>query len=448
METSRMGIVGAFNTLWGNDKLTTILRLPQEGTVQDQYISRIGIPGSVQNFVTSRNLFPTTRNNILPAERGDIVDNYVGSTDTGTMMEPSREGISEAFNMSYRNETEKTILRLPQPDRAPDQSISHIRMPASLQNFTTRYRRHILPEQILSTERGVVTDHLSSTHGHQRIQRVAHNQTSIPSAQRLTGSHVWSVKEKHKCNIRVNGDVIKCDIRGCCRLTSGEILLADHVHSRLKKLNDRYQVISVCKMPPFPNDVCYIGNNVAVVSLTSNKLQFIDIREGMTLTRSVDTDHSCWGLAYGNNQLYVVGDSFVCIYSKDGIKQHILYTHQSRYPLFRNIALSDDGCLIYISNMYGELVTVDSSGNHMCPFTDTELREASGVCVDGEGHVLVSCYLDKILQLSFDGKMKLGIIANRSDNRYSAKTLCFDKENTILVAAGCNDNIWVLKLQL
>ncbi|XP_053382840.1 uncharacterized protein LOC123539750 isoform X2 [Mercenaria mercenaria] len=442
MDTSRTGIAGAFNTQYGNGKPTTILRLPQAGTAQDQYISPIGIQGSVQNFMTSRNLFPRTWNNILPAqalstERGDIVDNYAGSTDTGTMVVSSRGGISGAFNMSCRNETEKTILRLPTPDRAQDLTISRMGMPASLlQNFTT------VPAQTVS--RGVGTGPLFQIHGH---QRVTHDQARIPSAQRLTGSHVWSVKDKYKSKIRVKGDRTKCNIRGCCLLPSGEILLVDNSNDKLKKLDTRYQVISVCDMPIYSYDVCYIGNNVAVVAPEA-KLQFVDIRGGMTLANSVDTDHTCRGLAYGNNQLYVTGGRSVYIYSKDGIKQRILYTHQSGYTSFQNIALSDDGSLIYISNWNGGVVTIDSSGNHLNTFTDSELGRAGGVCVDGEGHVLVSdAYSGKILQLSSDGKKKLGIISNRSDYIYRTRALCFDKQNAALVVAGFDDNIMVLKLR-
>ncbi|XP_053391025.1 uncharacterized protein LOC128553860 isoform X2 [Mercenaria mercenaria] len=418
METSRMGIVGAFNTPYGNDNPTITLRLPQGGTAQDQDISPTGIPGSLQNFMTSRNLFPTTRNNIVPAhalstERGDIVNNYAGSTDTGIVMELSGNEIWGALNMPYINGT---------------------------------------LAQTVSTEIGGGTGPLSQFHGH---QRVAHNRANIPGAQRLTSSHVWSIKDKHKSKIRVKGDRNKCSIYGSCLLPSGEILLVDRVNHRLKKLDTRYQVISVCDMPADPYDVCYIDNNVAVVALSLHKLQFVDIRGCMTLTKSVDTGPFCKGLAYGNNQLYVIDSSSVYIYSKDGIKQRILY--ESDIGFFVKIALSDDGSLIYISNSIviidsldkrGGLETIDSSGNHLYTFTDFELCSANGVCVDGEGHVLMSSFFSNmILQLSSDGKKRLGLITQGSDYINDTNTLCFDKENTTLVAAGNNDSIWVLKLQ-
>ncbi|XP_053392244.1 uncharacterized protein LOC128554936 [Mercenaria mercenaria] len=303
-------------------------------------------------------------------------------------------------------------------------------------------RTIVIKQEILqSTE--LVTDPLSPIHGH---QRVTHNRANIPDAQGLTSSHVWSIKDKHKRKTRVKGDRYVCDIQGCCLLPSGEILLADNTNKRLKKLDSRYKVISVLNMAVPSSDVCYIGDNVAVVA-AFYQLKFVDIRGGMTFTRSVDTDDRCYGLAYGNNQLYVIDGKSVYIYSKDGIRQRILYTHQSNLRS-NKIALNDDGSLIYISNLNGGLVTIDSSGNHLYTFTDSELGGASGVCVDGEGHVLVPGYSSgKILQLSSDGKKKLGIISQGSDYIYSTKTLCFDKENTVLVVAGNDDNITVLKLQ-
>ncbi|XP_053391883.1 uncharacterized protein LOC128554621 [Mercenaria mercenaria] len=275
---------------------------------------------------------------------------------------------------------------------------------------------------------------------------VTHNQASIPSAQLFTGSNVWSVKDTRKSNIRVNGDTVRCCIEGCCLLPSGDIVLADNGNHNLKKLNDMYQVISVCYMSDKPYGVCYIDNNTAAVTLNSNKLQFVDIRGGMTLTKSVDAGHPCRGVTYLNNQLYVIDNRSVYIYSKDGIKQRILYTHNFDMTSFKNIALSDDGSLIYISNWIRKLTTIDSSGNHLHTFTDSESGEVSGVCVDGEGHVLVSYQGSyKILQFSSDGKKKLGIISG-PDCIYWARTLCFDKENTTLVVAGADDNINVLKL--
>jgi hypothetical protein len=99
-------------------------------------------------------------------------------------------------------------------------------------------------------------------------------------------------REKSKINIWINADSQDCFIKGNCILLSGEILLTDHFNKRLKKLDNMYKVISVCDLPGKPRDVCYVGDNVAVVSQWK-KLQFVDTKHSMTLIRTIDTDHAC-----------------------------------------------------------------------------------------------------------------------------------------------------------
>ncbi|XP_060601585.1 uncharacterized protein LOC132754861 isoform X9 [Ruditapes philippinarum] len=63
---------------------------------------------------------------------------------------------------------------------------------------------------------------------------------------RSMSSDVWSVEEKSEINIKINGDSDDCWIYGSCILPSGEILLTDYYNKKLKKLDNMYNVISVC----------------------------------------------------------------------------------------------------------------------------------------------------------------------------------------------------------
>ncbi|XP_053385892.1 uncharacterized protein LOC123538583 isoform X2 [Mercenaria mercenaria] len=265
----------------------------------------------------------------------------------------------------------------------------------------------------------------------------------------LNNPQVWSVDSLQIFNtIRGEEEKLHCIILGCCYLPTGEILLADWRNRRLKKLNDFYETISVCDLPNRHRDVCYCGNNEAVVAMDDMNLQFVDVRGSMSLSRAVKTDHCCRGLACFGNQLYVIDVAFVFLYSIDGIKQRVLYTHRSGNQEFWHIAVSDDGSRIYITDYHTGLHTIDSSGNHLYTFTDQELRGATGVCIDGEGHVLVSGALsENVLQISSDGKQKLGIVANKFDNALHVRTLCFDRRNATLLVAGFEDSIAVVKLK-
>ncbi|XP_053381775.1 uncharacterized protein LOC123541541 [Mercenaria mercenaria] len=257
--------------------------------------------------------------------------------------------------------------------------------------------------------------------------------------------HIWSIDSAKNYTIKAKGDKQACVIYGCCMLPTGEILLADWNNRRLKKLNDRYQVISVRDLPGFPCDVCYWGNNTAVLAMV-NKMQFVDVRGGMSLTRRVKISQDCRGLACHGDQLYVVGGSSVYKYSTSSLPS-LLYTDHSGRVSFRHIAVSNYGNYIYITDTTSQIHIIDNEGNHLYTCTDPELHGAWGVCVDGEDHVLTCNRVSKkVLQISSGSFQKLGIIADRT-NVSNAEVLCFNRSNATLVTAGVSDEIVVLKLK-
>jgi hypothetical protein len=260
-------------------------------------------------------------------------------------------------------------------------------------------------------------------------------------------SNVWLVEEKSEINIRTNADSQECFINGSCILPSGEILLADYNNYNLKKLDNTYDVKCVCDLPDIPFDVCYVGDNVAVVSLLGSKLQFVDTTHSMTLLKSIDTDHTCRGLACHGDLMYVRDDD-VYSYSTDGIKQQMIYSSRKNwYMIFNNtsISVSNDGSKLYLL-CENKLVTIDNNGNHLFTLSNLDIHVSGGVCVDDQGYVYVNSRIGDILQISEDGTTILQMIKNvfSSINPYS---ITFDRENTVLIAAGYSDTISVLKLR-
>jgi hypothetical protein len=264
-------------------------------------------------------------------------------------------------------------------------------------------------------------------------------------------SDVWSVREEREINIRTNGDSNDCWIYGSCILPSGEILLADHLNKRLKKLDNMYNVKCVCDLPDNPYDVCYVGDNLAVVSLW-RKLQFVDTTHSMTLLKSIDTGYGCSGLVCHGDLMYVRDfDGTVYSYSSDGIKQQMIYSCRKVYKIFNNsrITVSNDGSKLYLP-FQNELVTIDNNGNHLFTLNNENIRSECGVCVDDQGFVYVNGRNRNILQMSEDGKTILQVITNLSDMtnaRIYICTLRFHRENKALVAAGWSNKIEVLKLR-
>jgi hypothetical protein len=263
-------------------------------------------------------------------------------------------------------------------------------------------------------------------------------------------SGLWSVKEERIINIRTNADSQDCFIKGSCILPSGEILLADYDNKNLKKLDNMYNVKCVCDLPDCPNDVCYVGDNVAVVLLSWRKLQFVDTTHSMTLIRSIDTDHSCRGLACHGDQIYV-RDFYGSVYrySTDGIKQQMIYSSRNLYNFFdkTSITVSNDGSKLYLL-CEKQLVTIDNNGKHLFTLNNEDIDRSCGVCVDDQGYVYVIGKNGNIIQISEDGRNILEVITNLSDMTCGRpSTLTFDRRNKVLIAAGRLDKISVVKLR-
>ncbi|XP_060558532.1 uncharacterized protein LOC132718814 isoform X2 [Ruditapes philippinarum] len=265
---------------------------------------------------------------------------------------------------------------------------------------------------------------------------------------RSMSSDVWLVEEKREINIKINGESKDCWIHGSCILPSGEILLADYNNKKLKKLDSMYNVKCVCDLPYKPNDVCYVGDNVAVVSLLGKKLQFVDTKHSMILIRYIDTDHSCIGLACHGDQMYVRDiNGSVYSYSTNGIKQQMIYSPRKYSSLYNNITVSNDGSKLYLP-CKNEIVTIENNGKHLFTLNIEDIYVSCGVCVDDQGYVYVNGKNGNFLQISEDGRIILQVITNLSymADAYNP-TLTFDRKNKVLISAGWSNKIEVLKLR-
>ncbi|XP_060603995.1 uncharacterized protein LOC132756867 [Ruditapes philippinarum] len=185
-----------------------------------------------------------------------------------------------------------------------------------------------------------------------------------------------------------------CDIIDVSVLPTGDILLADGLNRQLIKVNKQYKVISTLSIniDRCLNNVCHIGNNIAVVS-GYNKLHFVDVTGDMSLIRSVSTYHDCYTLTCHSDKLYVVDYFSVHIYSTDGEYIKHLYTPEDKYSMYTytDIAVSNDGSMIYIMNKQYKLTTIDSSGNHLFTLDIPDFEEfgiyGNGLCVDDQGFI-------------------------------------------------------------
>lgn len=239
-----------------------------------------------------------------------------------------------------------------------------------------------------------------------------------------------------------------CFITSSCQLPSGESLLLDKVNVRLKKLDTKYKVRAALDFQghSYLRDVCYIGQNEAVVS-AYKRLTFIDVAS-MTITKTVETLHECRGLACHGNLLYVLAKDKVHLYSTDGRKQDVLDTDVGfNFSRFAHIAVSADGRKIYLLSP-GKLTTLDNSGNRLYTFENPRLGSLNGLCVDAAGHVLVrETGSGNILKISSDGSQILGTLAVDLRSSFFF-TLHFGKQRSKIIFGGESNILTVLQLTL
>ncbi|XP_053390276.1 uncharacterized protein LOC128553183, partial [Mercenaria mercenaria] len=163
------------------------------------------------------------------------------------------------------------------------------------------------------------------------------------------------------------------EIRSIRMLPDGNILLIDNNNDRLKKLDSSYNVVSHCVIHILSHsrtNVCYIGEERAVVCNGFCRIQFVNLSGNMKLEHDVKLEHHNNDLVCHGDTLYVRDDNTVYTYNRHFQEKHVLFNIQD---LTRNIipvsprimthmAISDNGERIYISNNEAGLVTIDNKG--------------------------------------------------------------------------------------
>jgi hypothetical protein len=252
-------------------------------------------------------------------------------------------------------------------------------------------------------------------------------------------------------NILINtdsNDKAYPQIISMCMLPNGEVLLADRMNKRLKKLNSSYKVISYCDVTKHPLSVCYIGNDTAVASL-KDAIQYVNVSGNITRRQLVKLDHKCYGLACHGDILYVNSGDTIYKYDKDKCEQKYVLFQSNEYLLIHYkstnaIAISDNGERVYTMSDIG-LTTIDAEGNHIFSSHNSGILYT---CIAGEGIVLVLDKTRSLHQLDYNGKIhqtvRLNSIPFQTTLMYS---MCFDRERCRLIV-GDGDMIYVNKCEI
>ncbi|XP_053381926.1 uncharacterized protein LOC128549344 [Mercenaria mercenaria] len=254
---------------------------------------------------------------------------------------------------------------------------------------------------------------------------------------------VLSVKSKKVYPVEFKPENHNCYILKFCLLPNGKILLADRNNRRLKKLDKSYKLISLCDLPAATLDVCYVGNQTAAACLGDAGIQLVDISGEMKLKELVKLDHPCLGIDFHRNNLYVTSRDTVFSYTKDVSQQRVLYHKQEVLPdeALGHITASKDGKLLYLSDVNGGLVTIDSNGSHLNTLKNDVLQGASSVCLASEDTILVTDEnTNSVHQVDYKGEKVLGTVLTREPDEQKPWSVYYERHLARMLVGHLNQN--------
>jgi hypothetical protein len=229
----------------------------------------------------------------------------------------------------------------------------------------------------------------------------------------------------------------------------------------VQKFDNNYNALSEIQIGNCSEhvDSCNNSHNDFLVvcgkDINEYKLFFVDVKDKMSLNKSVSIRQECRSLTCHSDKLYLIDEDSVYVYSSDGEFIEKLYNKDDF--VFRVIAVSNDSSLIYILNSMHELITINSSGNYLFKLNIPKMNQLSywstkrRMCVDDQGNVFIladksSRRLTQIIQISPNGQKCYGALFT-FDRNINYESIVFDSNRCALVLVGSRNMITVLTLR-
>ncbi|XP_045173634.1 uncharacterized protein LOC123535147 [Mercenaria mercenaria] len=276
----------------------------------------------------------------------------------------------------------------------------------------------------------------------------------FPVTSKQKRTTIYTIKGMREMDIRTQNDTHQGDIHGSCITEDGLLLLADCDNKKLKVVDIvKMSVVDQCNLLGNPFSVCCAKPHEAVVSFNNNTIQFISLSNPISPMNQIKLGHSCSGLCSYKDRLYIT-DKCISLYIHDmaGTLLQTVSKDNSGNDLFANcqkIAISDTGDKIFVTDSKKGVVTVDTQGKHIETFSDTGVTNALAVCTDYKGNLFVCGNAsNNVVQLTQNGKEKLGVVVQKSDGVQNSLSISFDPRRCTLIVTQCgNDKVKFFDLQ-
>ncbi|KAL4221365.1 hypothetical protein ACF0H5_019624 [Mactra antiquata] len=258
---------------------------------------------------------------------------------------------------------------------------------------------------------------------------------------------LYQMKGSKDINIKVNDDSETCYSASCCLTYDNQLLVTDNNNNELKLINTHtMRVVDNCQLNDAPCGVCCINDNeVAVACGYADKIQFVSYGKKMTPTRHINTSHFCYGISIRNDKIYVTDCEYsLYIYDMTGNLLQTISQDNAGNKLFScssHVTFSESGDRMYVSDGNKGVVCFDGKGNYQSSFSDSVLKNADGVCLDGRGNIFVVGYNSyNVVQFNQDGK-KIGAVIKRQNGLLHPRSICCDPKMNRLFVTMSNSKV-------
>ncbi|KAL4229640.1 hypothetical protein ACF0H5_010028 [Mactra antiquata] len=231
--------------------------------------------------------------------------------------------------------------------------------------------------------------------------------------------NLYKVTKIRDMKVRLKEDTSKynCSILGSC-IIDDTVIFTDWENNKLKRFDiSSSSLIDYCEVPGVPFGVCRVGEREVAVACGDSRVHFVSIHNKLSLLRSIQMNHGCYGIAYSNDKLYITDEDkslYMCDMSGNILKT--VTSDNSGQPIFEcsnRITFNDKKDRLFVGDDEKGLVCFNAECDYIETVTDSDVRPI-GVCTDGYGNVIVANYgLQTIVQCSRDGQ-KCGIIVNKT----------------------------------
>ena len=265
-----------------------------------------------------------------------------------------------------------------------------------------------------------------------------------------------TVKSYSSVKINIPGDNGYSHISGCTFMSNGDVVLCDWSNHYVILLSGTFTTKDSLHLDSGPWDVSPVNSNTVMVTLPfEKKLQLIQVMPSLKIDRSINVDRMCWGVQVVEDLIYVTcyndpGEGEVLVLDMNGTITHRLGQPDKKPPIISRpyyITVCPSTRYMFVSDSATATVScLFSDGTVVYQYKDAELREPSGVCVDGGGKVIVCDWdSDNIQVIRADGT-KCCTLLTSQDGVESPSSVAYRESDNTLILGSNNNYLLVYKM--